>query len=255
MPFINGIWVEPIEPKPNSIEITPSMVSLSHIQSVESNGDWVVSMGVIIFSAKYDFSQPADARRIDMVSLKKALYSSLDSYDQNYFVIDKFGARVVRFRFLWKKWLNDSLNGIQPRSHMSKFEKTFKLKKRVPNLIAHNHTTYFGNFLIRKFRQMTSNRKFDRWFKTFLSREMNRKIKTHTENMFEYEYNFQTNEVIARLKTIYVLGILYAVGEVVKYNKNDKQPYVKVDFNKKVKNKANKFDRRKWESFIKRKFV
>ena len=68
MPFINGIWVEPEEPRTDSIEITPSMLSLSHVQSVDSGGDWIVTMGVILFSAKYDFNQPADARRIDRVS-------------------------------------------------------------------------------------------------------------------------------------------------------------------------------------------
>jgi len=256
MPFINGIWVEPQEPKPDSIEIKPSNINLSHVQSVDSGGDWIVTMGVILFSAKYDFNDPADARRIDRLSLKKALFDSLDSYSQKYFVIHRFSSRIVKFRFLWKKWLNEALSGVVPRSHISKFEKTFKLRRQVPNLIAHNHTTYFGDFLIRKFKQMTSNRKFDRWFKGFLSREMSRKIKMHTENMFEYEYNFQLNQIIARLKTVYVLGILYAVGETVKYQKNsNKQPYVKIDFNKKVKGKANKFDRRKWESFIKRKFV
>jgi len=256
MPFINGIWVEPEEPRTDSIEITPSMLSLSHVQSVDSGGDWIVTMGVILFSAKYDFNQPADARRIDRVSLKKALHNSLDNYSQKYFVIQSFSSKIVRFRFLWKKWLNEALMGVSPRSHISKFEKTFSLKRKVPDLIAHNHTTYFGDFIIRKFRKMVSSRRFDRWFKGFLSRELQRKIRIHTENMFEYEYNFQTNKIIARLKTVYVLGILYAVGETIKYQRNsNKQPYVKVDFKKKVKGKANKFDRRKWETFIKRKFV
>ena len=255
MPFINGIWVEPTKnDMPDKIEISSSMVSLSHIQSVDSRGDWIISMGVILFSAKYDFNQPAIARRIDSISLKKALYNKLNEYDKPYFVIQSYGARIVRFKFLWKKWLDDAMRGIQPRSHISKFEKSFKLKKMVPYLISNNHTTYFGDFILRKFKKMTSDRKFDGWFKGFLSREFQRKIRQHTENMFTYEYNFQTNEIIARLKNVYVLGILYAVGETVN-TRGNKQPYVKVDFNKKVKGKANKFDRNKWESFIKRKFV
>lgn len=255
MPFINGIWVEPEKPLPDSIKIERSNVALSHIQSNDSKGDWIVTMGVIIYSAKYDFNQPAFARRIDRVSLKKALFNSLSEYDKNYFVIDSFGGRIVKFRFLWKKWLNEALNGVQPRSHASKFEKDFSLNRRVPSLISNNSFGYFGDFLIRKFKKMTSDRKFDRWFKGFLTRELQRKISQHTENMFEYEYNPQQNKITARLKNVYILGILYAVGNSIDTTKRNKQPFVKVDFNKKVKGRTRNFNRQKWESFIRRKFI
>lgn len=255
MPFINGIWVDDIKPETDPIIITPSMVAINHTQSFDSGGDWVLHFSTIIYSAKYNFNDPATRRRIDKPSLKKALAGKIRDTDKPYFSVKEFTGNRVVYVFHAEKWLKDAMTGIQPRSHLSKFEKAFSFKKSVPTLIMNNQQGYFDKFIIRKFKKVTSDRKFDGWFKGFLTRELDRKIKQRVENMFDYSYDFQTNKMVLRLKTVYILGILYAVGETADAAKNNRQPFVKIDFTKKVKGKAKNFNRQKWESYIKRKFI
>ena len=71
--------------------------------------------------------------------------------------------------------------------------------------------------------------------------------------MFDYEYDWQTNTMVAKLKPVYIMGLVFAVGTAV--NRQDKKSYVKIDFEKSVKRKSKKFDRKKWQSFIKKKFI
>jgi hypothetical protein len=252
MPFIAGIWNEPPKEIINSIDISSSSVTLTHILSVESGGEYYSSFGVTLFSNKFDFNDRRLIRKINKPSLKKAIFNSLDARDQKYYEIVGFTTRNVKFKFLWRKWMNDSLQGVNPKTHMSKFEKSFKLRVQLPNMLAFNFTPYTDKFIVKKFRKLTSERKMDKWFKGFIPKEYENKIRIKTSDMFDYNYDNQFNKVILRLKNVYILGILFAVGETVK--SNTAQPYVKVNFNKKVKNKANNFDRKKWESFINKRF-
>lgn len=251
MPFIAGIWVEPPKQIVKSIDISSSSVTLTHILSVESAGEYYSTFGVTVFSSKFDFNDMRFIRKINKQSLKKAIFNSLSKSDQEYYEIVTFGLKTVKLKFLWRKWMTDALQGAKPKAHLSKFEKKIKFKIQLPNILLYNFTPYTDKFIVKKFRKITSERKMDNWFKGFIPKAYENKIRSKTSDMFDYFYDNQFNCLILRLKNIYILGILFAVGETIKKNQ---QPFVKVNFNKKVKNRANNFDRKKWESFINKKF-
>lgn len=254
MPFINGIWTDPIKELPNSIDISSSSVNLTHITSGESVGEYKMTFGVVVFSHQFDFNDPSIVRKVNKASLKKAIYNSLKASDQKYFEIEKFSMNSATFIFSWRKWFKDATQSITPKTHMSKFEKTFTFKVKLPDLLAFNFSPYTDLFMVKKFRDYASERRMDEWFKGYIPKEYESRIRSKTSDMFDYSYDRQFNRISLRLKNIYILGILFAVGQTVNSQMN-KQPYVKVNFNEKVKDRANKFDRQKWETFIKRKFI
>lgn len=253
MPFIRGLWSEPQKEIIDSIDISSSSVNLTHISSRESSGEYLATFGVVVFSHKFDFQDPSILRKVNKASLKKAIFNSLKAEDRKYFEIQRFGMKTVTFKFLWRKWFQDSTKGIRPQKHLSKFEKAFSFNKQLPGMIRYNFSAYTDKFVIRKFRNYASERKMNNWFQGFLPREYDRKIRAKTSDMFEYSYDVQFNKIIMRLKNVYILGILFAVGQ--KVDLRNRQPYVKINFNQKVKGRANKFNRMKWETFIKRKFI
>jgi hypothetical protein len=166
-----------------------------------------------------------------------------------------YSTNRATFEFDYKKWMNDSLRNVKPNNRVSKFEQRFKFKKQLPKMIQYSASMDFEKFMIRKFKEyMETNRKNRTWFEKFLPRGISGKIRKGISHMFEYTYDKQSNTIIAKLKDLYILGILFAVGHTIDSNLRGKK-LIDIDFEKSVKRKSKQFDRRKWESFIKKRFI
>lgn len=254
MPFFNGIWVDIQKPSTDAIKISPNNISLTFIRANDINKEYKITFAVTVFSQEYNFNIPGVATKVDMQSLKNAIISSVHESDRPYFLLENFTFKIATFKFLWRKWFSDSLTGVNPQTHLSKFERTFSLKRQLPRMIAYNFNPYTNIFMVNRFRELTTERKMHSWFDGFIPKEYQQKINIKIDNMFDYSYDYQFNRIVLRLKSIYILGILFAVGYAVNTALEKKQPYIRIDFEKKTKGKIKDFDRKKWESFIKQKF-
>lgn len=256
MPFINGFWVEPPKPQNNSIKIISNDISLNFIRASIISNEFKIVYAVSVFSNQYDFNVPFVASKINQNSLKEAIFNSIYEGDKKYLVLESFSFIKATFKFLWKKWFDDSLLNVAPRTDISKFERVFTFKKQLPRMVLYNFNPYINNFLVDRFREYTSERKMHNWFDGFISKVYLDKINIKISNMFDYQYNYQTNSIILRLKNIYIFGILFAISaKIIDNAQVRKQPYLRIDFDKKVKNKVAKFDKKKWELFINQRFI
>jgi len=254
MPFIKGIWVEPKKTTANKI-IKPSQVNLRLMYSRPVGKTYRVVQEMILANGNVYDPRPIQMRDINRRSLEQAIKQKIGSYDNNYMKLVSYSTNKATFDFDYKKWFNDSLNNIAPSNRLSKFEQRFKLKKQVPKMIQYTVNMDFDKFLLRKFKEyMETNRKHRTWFEKFLPREISGKIRNGISKMFDYTYDYQSNTVIAKLKNIYIMGILFAVGHTVDSKLKGKK-LIDIDFEKSVKRKSRQFDRRKWESFIKKRFI
>lgn len=253
MPFINGIWNEPEKEIINSIKLTNSNITLTYLYSKEYNGTYRLVYSIIIFSGKYDLNDPTLIRKIDNNSLKDAILNSIQPYDKSYMKLVNYSFKIVTFDFMWQKWIKEATNGIQPRTYLSKFAKSISLKKQIPKMISYGYgREYFSDFLEKKFKEYVSNRRFNLWFSGLIPEQLTKKYSNNLSNMFDFEYDMQTNNILLRLKNIYIFALLFATDQTIN---NSQQPYVKIDFSKKVKDKIIPYDKNKWETFIKRKFI
>ena len=256
MPFVNGIWIEPDKKQTEKHKIIPSQVNLHFTLGRAVNKTYRVVYMVII-QDKMSMSTgalPLQNRFIDQESLKSSIIASIEPVDRDYMKLVKFSSVSATFEFNWNKWFNDSLKNVRPNNRLAKFEQTFKFKKQVPKMIAFSTTrNNFDKFILRKFKvYMEKNRKARTWFEKFLPREISGKIRLGISTMFDYEFNWQTNSIVAKLKPVYVMGILFSISAIASTKKQD---YIKVDFSKSVKRKAKNFNRKKWKSFINRRFI
>jgi hypothetical protein len=255
MPFINGIWVDPPKPLIDSIKIAPKNVTLNFIRANDINKEYKITFAVTVMSHEHDFNSPSVASKIDMNSLKQAIMSNVYERDREYVILESFTFRFATFKFLWRKWFKDSLAGVNPHTHFSKFERVFSLKRQLPRMMIYHFSPYTGQFMVNRFRELTSENKMHNWFDGFIPKEYQQKINIKLSNMFDYQYDNQYNRMVLRLKSIYILGILFALGHAVNVAQQQRQPYIRVDFENKVRGKVKKFDRTKWETFIRNKFI
>jgi len=197
--------------------------------------------------------------KIDMPSLKRAIEGSIDLYDKQYMNLVKFDNVRAEFHFDHKKWLKDCLANVNPVTQYSRFSRTFKFKKRVPAMIRHGYTSVpFELFIIRKFKEyLEENHQAANWFQYLFPDEMRQRARKKISRMFDYSYDSQWNTMIIRLKTLYILGILYAVGIMAKkMTQSDIQSsYKRGLFAQDVKKNIKKFDREKWDKFMSRGFL
>ncbi len=255
MPFINGFWVEPVKKTKEKQNITPSQVALQFTLGRPVGDTYRV---VFMVSLRNNILSPEKSlqnKDIDMKSLKAAIISRIDSYDRDYMKLTKFSTVSATFELDTNKWLRKALQSVSPNNRMSKFEQRFKFKIQIPKMIQFSVTRInFDKFIVRKFKDyMKKNNKSRTWFTKFLPRDIAGKIRLSIATMFDYEYDWQTNTMVAKLKPVYIMGLVFAVGTTV--NRQDKRSYIKVDFEKSVKRKSKSFDRNKWQSFIKKKFI
>jgi len=256
MAFINGFWVEPPKTLNTPIKVTSNDISLNFIRCSDLNKEYKIVYSVMVSSPLNDFNDPRIASKVDQNSLKEAIFGAIYEEDKKYVVLENFSFRLATFKFLWKKWFDDSLVGVTPRTEFSKFERSFTFKKQLPRMVLHNFSPYSNTFIVNRFREYTSERKMHNWFDGFIPKDYQNKINIKLSNMFDYSYDYQKNALVLRLMNVYIFGILFAINAVVNDTQQSrKQPYIRIDFDKKVKDKAPQFDKKKWETFIRQRFI
>lgn len=253
--FINGVWTEPIKIDNDPIKITKNNVNMSHMLSKESMGGYIMTYSLTIYSHDHDFTQLRDKRRLDMKSVEDAVMSKFSNTERNYITIKNLKFNEVQFSFEWKKWIQDTIRGVNPKTSFTKYERRFDFKIGLPKIMIYTYDDYLGKFIEKKFQEVVPDNRFNSWFRTFIPREFKNQIKIKTKSLFDYSYDRQSNQMSIKIKDQYVLAFLFAIGiGIDKYRKN-RNSLVKIDFEKKVKQRTQKFDRKKWESFIKKRFI
>jgi len=255
MPFIKGLWVEPEKKIQQKQKIKPSQLNMRLLYNRPVGKTYRVVQEIILANGNVFDPRPIQMKNIDRRSFEDQIKKRIGAYDANYMKLVNYSTNKAVFDLDYKKWVNDALRDVRPSNRLSKFEQRFKLKKQLPKMIQYSTSMEFDKFLIRKFKEyMETNRKNRTWFEKFLPREISGKIRNGISHMFEYTYDKQSNTIIAKLKDIYIMGVLFAVGHTVDSKLRGKK-LIDIDFEKSVKRKSKQFDRRKWESFIKKRFI
>lgn len=258
MAFVNGMWVDDQENNNQNINLTPSNITITPTTSKESRGRYELLFSLIIHGNEIDLQDPTLFRKISKKNFEEAVLGNFDKNEIKYYDYTIKGYRELKLYFNHQKWFEDALRGVNPRNS-SAFIKNFHLRKQLPRLLAYtNGRDYLTSFLAKKFEQHINDKKYEKHFRGIIPREYERHIRKRISSMMEYEYDIRKNIMIAKLKPVYILGILYAVNKLTD-KVNDKSYFMKVgkdkDFTKKVKGKAKNFNQRKWKEFIKRKYI
>jgi len=239
MAFVNGFWQEEtiFEKKKTEekIKLRPSQVNLQFLSGRPAKGTYIVSHSVIIQSIG---AEPIQLRGLNKKVYEDCLIKSTKRLDQKYMKLTKYTTTKATFEFDVNKWLKDSLYNVKPSNRVSRFEQVFKLKVSPPEMISYSVSKiHFDKFILNKFMNyMDKNRKSKVWFKNFLSNKMFSKKSRIISLMFDYEYNWQENKFLAKLKPLYIMGLLFAVGNTA--NKLRGKSYIKFNFDSKVRRKV-----------------
>lgn len=244
MPFINGIWVDD----------SPSIVR--EVKKVDKNNVSITFFKTNIYNKKFKIVYSVDIlnpyidiykNKIDEKSLKEALEAKIDSTDKNYIKLETFSTRFATYEFLCEKWLKDALDGVNPSVHLSKFEKAFTLKRKLPKMVMYSVSPYFDKFIIDRFKGLYSDLKFKSWFTSFFPQDFLKKVNSKVKEMFDYYYDYTYNKIIIKLKSQYIYMILFMIGNVTSKNK-----VANTKFEKEAKFRTNVFNKSKdvFEKFI-----
>lgn len=242
------------------IVLNRNNVRLNFLLARVSQGKWKIRFIVELRLSGNQINPMKQVRAstVNMASLKKAILDNVSSYDLKYIDLDYFNTNTAEFYFDHEKWLKDATANLTPRTHMSKFDREFKLKKKLPSMITTTYTSPdLQKLIVNAFKDwLEKSKKENDFFKYLIPRTQRSKIRTKFRNMFEWEYDIQWNKIIATLKSIYIMALLYAVGEgISKLNSKNINSSKKNLFSVKVKSKIPKFDSKKWEKFIKKRFI
>lgn len=242
------------------LKLTKYDVKLTFLYSKDNGVDYTLTYAVQILPKgnKIDPSKPFTVANIDMISLREAILGNIPPSDLKYIILQSFDNIKAIFKFNVDKWMKDATMGIRPMIHISKFDRSFKLKKAPPRVILYEPTrNVFEQFITRKFKDwLESSKKEAKFFKYLVPENQRNKIRTKFRNMFDWSYDSQWNKIIATLKPLYIMALLYATGEVIKGLRASSITRSKKElFSTKVEKNLPKFDRKKWETFVKKKFI
>lgn len=260
-------FVKPVFLTPNisqqqfvkKIQIKRNDISLQFLLSKEGNDTYRV-VYIVNINPRVKLQDPSmslSPRNIDMESLRNAIIKNINPYDKKYMVLKIFDTRKAEFHLDTDKWFKDATTGLNPKTHYSKFDRAFKLKQAIPKMILQDFTRIqWGKFVIRKFKEwMEKQRKEAKFFKYLIPENLRSKIRQKIRNMFDWQYDIQTNAVVAKLKPIWIMALIYATGTAFrKLKKSDLRNRSKKEmFATKVKKNIKSFDKRKWKKFVSKK--
>lgn len=244
----------------SKIELTKREVGLQFLETKDANGVFKI-IYIVTINTKGRKSDPKRTIKLsdyDMQSLREGILSNIPAYDKKYLVLKKFDDRKAFFEFDHEKWLKDATKGMKGKTHYSKFDREFRFKIQPPKEIRKDKITIkFEKFLTRKFLDWLENNetKSKDYFKYLIPKNQQRKIKTKIRNMFDWSYDAQWNRMVAKLKTIYIIALMYATGSAVKkISRNNINKSKKQLFATRVQSNLNSFDKRKWQEFSRKKF-
>lgn len=243
---------------PNRVKIKKSDVYLQFLLAKDIGPTYKVEYIVQLnpMEAVKNPSINLSPSNVDMASLKKAIIDNIDLYDKKYMILKNYDTRKAIFHLDTDRWMNDALSTVRPVTHLSKFNRVFRLKTRVPRMILYDPMSkIFGDFVIKKFKEWMEKRsKEGTWFKFLLPTSAARsKLRSKVRNMFDWEYDIQWNLVTATLKSIYIMALLFSVGAMAKKLSDRDVKNKNIEFSKKVEKNLKAFDLKKFEKYVNRK--
>jgi len=237
------------------IKLKKEDVSLQFVYSRPANNNYTIRFIVQLHPVLPQIfsniiSNQIRASQINMISLHDAILANIDEKDRKYITLTSFDTLKCDFNFNFDKWLNDTLNGVSPKTYISKFDQEYKLKIQPPKIIMYDIMRInFFNFISKKFKEYIQKKNYDKkWFGPLLPKNWQKKINIKLSNMFDYDYDYMNNRFIVKMKSFYILGGAMLIG--IAYKEIKKQ-----DFSVRVEKNINNFSKNQWRDFIKKKFM
>ena len=194
---------------------------------------------------------------IDKNSFKRSIMANISAFDKRFMTLQSFDTMRAIFTLDTTSYLRAAASTVKPLTRIEAFKREFQLKERVPDMIKMDPMGgVWDNFIVRKFKEyMEESRKEIAWFKTLIPDVARRKMRMKIRTMFDWTYDYTTNKVIATMKPIYALAVIYAVGAMTKrLTKNDFFSINRQDvFAKKVTGNIKRFDSIRYDKYVKKK--
>jgi hypothetical protein len=244
------------------IPVRPQDVSMEFLLSREIGNDYKVEflIQLNLGPQRQDPSLIVRNSEIDMASLRNSILAKLPPVDRKYMMLKEFSAIKATFHFDYSLWFKDALHNVSPQNILTQFSRTFKFKVPLPSMILKDAIRVgFPDFLIRKFKKYIEVKQEGKgWFKNLFP-TITKMVSTKIPERFDYTYNYQTNSMILNLKTMWIMALVYAVGEFSKIAKERKLEK-KIEnpgnfFAVKVKQQIPSFDNASLQDFLKKKFL
>jgi hypothetical protein len=253
--FLNKAYSIIKEPEiSNDIDIKDKNVNLSFLMTQKRRNGFYIIYIINLFTNDLPLDGKIRSSDIDLRKLKRIILNKIGTRDSKYLKINTLTPSKVEFEFNIDRWMLDATRGIRPVIHFSTFDRQFKLKEKLPKVIMFNNPSLdLNEFVVSKFKDYLDKHKSKTksYFK-FLFPNLSRKMKDRIKNMFDWQYDNIENNVIARLKPIYVMALVYAAGELTKKEtklSDNKRKY----FETKVKKNITKVNRQKFDDYVKTK--
>ena len=244
------------------IQLKPEDISLSFLSSREIGNDYRVDF-LIQLNPKQATQDPSKIlvnSDIDMASLRNAIITKLAPSDKKYMLLKNFSTTKVEFHFDSNLWLKDTLSNVEPRTTLTTFSKIFKFKIPLPPMILLDSIrTGFPQFLIRKFKKyLDSQPKVHKWFNHLFPQGI-KSLTVKLPERFDYIYDYQSNSITLKLKTFWIMALIYAIGEFSKIARERKIEKRLENpgkfFETKVKQQIPNFDISSMKDFLSKKFL
>lgn len=201
-------------PKVNQQTVNPEFdVSLTFVNAKVFNGEYTFLFSNSINSRELAFSgRNIRASQIDMKKLQSKIMSNVKNDDLKYIKLKQFTTSRTIFAFDIDAWLDDALKGSIGRVYLSKFDKEFRLTKLPPAMVRHYGLRIeFSRYVASYFKEYSKKKPQHRsTLFSIIPKSFENSIRTHASNMFDYEYDFQSNRIIVRLKTIFITGLMFS---------------------------------------------
>lgn len=205
----------------NKIKINKSDVSLQFLNSKDIGSTYKVEF-IVNLNLKQRLDDPSTKltmRNVDSTSLKNAILDNVTKTDEEYMDLVDFDTTKAVFHLKTNKWIEDCLKSVSGTKNLTTFSIKFKLKKQPPNMIKKDILrSEWDNFVLRKVKQWITDKKGreKRLLNIIFPKEVVSSISQRFSNMFDWDYDYRWNSVEAKLKSVWVIALLYTTAELTK---------------------------------------
>lgn len=167
------------------------------------------------------------ASQMDMKKLQSKIMGKVEQKDLKYIKLKEFSTSRVVFVFDIDSWLDDALRNVTGRVYLSKYDKEFKLRIQPPAMVRYYGIRIeFSRYVANYFKEYAKKKPQQRnVLFNIIPKSYENVVRTHVSNMFDYEYDFQSNRIIVRLKTIFLTGLIYASFALTDKKLNSRQKF------------------------------
>lgn len=200
-------------------------VTLTFINAKVSNGKYTFLFINSIMSRDFStLNMGVRASQINFKELQKKIMGKVNKTDLKYIKIKEFSTSRTVFVFDIDTWLADALKNIKGVVFLSRFDKEYRLKIQPPKMVMYygirpDFSKYVANYFKEYAKKKPSQR--DTLF-SIIPKAFEKTISVSIVNMFDYEYEFQNNRIIVRLKPIFITGLIFSIFALTKKEKEKK---------------------------------